>query len=99
MHVRSSAWLAMRSEAPCFAKAAQTMLHSSPLQGAARSMVGAAGFEPATSSAQGWRATRLRYTPKDKVRGILSRPRLLASRDSAPLSGEKVCCRPVDLVW
>ena len=25
--------------------------------------VGAGGFEPPTSSAQGWRATRLRYTP------------------------------------
>ena len=28
-------------------------------------MVGAGGFEPPTSSAQGWRATRLRYTPKE----------------------------------
>src|SRR5262245_41827702 len=26
-------------------------------------MVGAAGFEPATTSAQGWCATRLRYAP------------------------------------
>ena len=26
--------------------------------------VGAVGFEPTTSSAQGWRATRLRYTPR-----------------------------------
>lgn len=30
-----------------------------------RRLVGAVGFEPTTSSAQGWRAARLRYTPSE----------------------------------
>ena len=33
---------------------------------AVKEVVGAEGFEPSTPSAQGWCATRLRYTPDDR---------------------------------
>ena len=51
----------VRSSEPCFAKATQGMLRSS--QGSERSMVGAAGLEPATSCTPSKRASQLRYAP------------------------------------
>ena len=58
--------------------------------------VGAGGFEPPTSSAQGWRATRLRYTPllKPEVRNQCSDSIIYRLPSIAPWHRRRVCHPP-----
>jgi hypothetical protein len=51
-----------------------------------RRLVGVTGFEPVTSSAQGWRATRLRYTPCSEGHTVHQRPRFCKDTSYFPVA-------------
>jgi hypothetical protein len=62
-----------------------------PPQGSLKPLVGATGFEPATSCSQSRRATRLRYAPSaarpsPRDPGILPVPAAIVTRDLAFLA-------------